>query len=118
MNPDTAERFAQEWIAAWNSHDLERILSLYADGIRLTSPIAARLTGSAEIRGKAALRRYFAQGLACYPDLHFRLLGVFPGCRSLVLHYANQAGTLAAEYMVLDRRLRVVRMVAHYRNRE
>jgi len=24
-----AARFAREWIAAWNSHDLERVLSHY-----------------------------------------------------------------------------------------
>jgi len=27
---------AQEWIAAWNAHDLERILAHYADDVELT----------------------------------------------------------------------------------
>ena len=27
----------REWIAAWNSHDLERVLSLYAEDSEMTS---------------------------------------------------------------------------------
>lgn len=27
--------FAHEWIAAWNAHDLERILAHYADDVEL-----------------------------------------------------------------------------------
>ena len=40
-----ASNFATEWIAAWNSHDLEAILSHYAPQVVLTSPVAAKLTG-------------------------------------------------------------------------
>jgi ketosteroid isomerase-like protein len=29
MSPDFAERFANEWVAAWNARDLERVLSHY-----------------------------------------------------------------------------------------
>ena len=61
--------FAQTWIAAWNSHDLERILAHYAEDIIFASPIAARMVGTGVIEGKAALRRYWAQALAHYPDL-------------------------------------------------
>ena len=69
------EAFAREWIEAWNAHDLERILSHYAEDIVLTSPIAARRLGDPRgtVRGKAALRDYFAQGLAARPDLRFAL---------------------------------------------
>ena len=37
---------AQEWIAAWNSHDLSRILVHYAEDVELISPLVAKLTGS------------------------------------------------------------------------
>ena len=36
-----AKRFAREWIEAWNSHDLDAILSHYATDVVLTSPVAA-----------------------------------------------------------------------------
>ena len=31
LTHEFARRFAEEWIAAWNAHDLERILAHYTD---------------------------------------------------------------------------------------
>jgi hypothetical protein len=33
-----AEMFAAEWIAAWNSHDLDRVLSHYSETFEFSSP--------------------------------------------------------------------------------
>jgi ketosteroid isomerase-like protein len=57
MEPGFAERFANEWIAAWNSHDLERILEHYEDDFEMSSPIIAALAGesSGKLRGKLAV---------------------------------------------------------------
>ena len=35
-----AGKFADDWIQAWNSHDLEAIMSHYAPEVVLTSPTA------------------------------------------------------------------------------
>ncbi len=43
MTKNDAEKFADAWIAAWNAHDLDAILSHYDDAIELTSPVAAKL---------------------------------------------------------------------------
>jgi ketosteroid isomerase-like protein len=40
-----AENFAAEWIAAWNSHDLDRVLSHYAGDFEMSSPIIAQIAG-------------------------------------------------------------------------
>lgn len=51
--------FAKEWIEAWNTQDLDRILSLYSDQVIFTSPKAlARLphTGGT-VRGIEELRQ-------------------------------------------------------------
>jgi len=45
MTDEEALRIAQGWIAAWNSHDIDRILSHYSDSIALTSPLASRVLG-------------------------------------------------------------------------
>lgn len=37
MENGFAERFANVWIAAWNSHDLERILAHYEDEFEMSS---------------------------------------------------------------------------------
>ena len=39
MEKSFAKRFAMEWVAAWNSHDLERILAHYEDDFEMSSPI-------------------------------------------------------------------------------
>ena len=34
-----AQAFAEEWVAAWNAHDLERILAHYRDDFEIITPI-------------------------------------------------------------------------------
>src|SRR5689334_20299084 len=60
-----AERFATEWIAAWNSHDLDRVLSHYADDFEMSSPIIAQIAGepSGKLKGKKAVGAYWSSGL-------------------------------------------------------
>jgi len=84
MTESEATRFAQEWVAAWNSRDLERNLSHYADDVELTSPLVPKILGSDQlsVRGKANLRAYFRRGLDAYPDLKFTLWGAYAGVRA------------------------------------
>jgi ketosteroid isomerase-like protein len=114
-----ASNFATEWVAAWNSHDLEAILSHYAPRVVLTSPVAAKLTGetSGTIHGKDALRRYFAKGLELFPNLEFTLIDVMQGLSSVVVYYKNQRDTRTGEFMEFDDEGKVVRVVANYSNR-
>jgi hypothetical protein len=111
-----AYAFAHDWVEAWNSHDLERILAHYDENVVLTSPVAAEITGevSGSIRGKEQLRAYFARGLAAYPELRFELVNVLWGITSIVLYYANQRGTMTAEVMELDEHGHVTRVLANY----
>ena len=99
-----ARQFAQGWVQAWNSHDLDAVMSHYAAEVVLTSPTAARLLGdpSGTVAGKAAVRSYFERGLEAYPNLRFELLDVMWGVSSVVLYYVNQKGTKTAEFMEFD----------------
>ena len=112
----SANAFARAWVQAWNSHDLDGILSHYADDVTLVSPTAAALLGdpAGEVRGKAALRAYFAKGLAAYPSLRFELFDVMWGVRSIVLCYLNQKRTKTAEVMELGDDGLVTRVLANY----
>jgi len=111
-----ARHFAWRWIAAWNSHDLDAILSHYAGNVILISPTAAKLLGepSGTVRGDAALRDYFRRGLEAYPNLHFEFLDVMFGLSSIVVCYKNQKGTKTAEFMEFGDEGRVTRVVANY----
>lgn len=116
MTKDDAWTLANHWVAAWNAHNLDSILSHYDDAIELTSPVAARLLGTPDgkVTGKANLRSYFLRGLEANPDLHFHLEEVLWGINSVVLYYTNQKGTRSAEFMELSAAGKVVRVVANY----
>ncbi|WP_299143831.1 nuclear transport factor 2 family protein [uncultured Tateyamaria sp.] len=91
------EAFAEAWEAAWNSHDLDRILAHYSENIVFRSHKAMRLVGAGELRGKAALRAYWARALEGQPDLSFVVVDVLHGHGMLVITYRNQRDVLAAE---------------------
>ena len=116
MTRDEAWNLANHWVAAWNAHDLDLIMSHYEDVIELTSPVAARLLGlpDGKVVGKANLRAYFQRGLEAYPELHFHLEDVLWGLNSVVLYYTNQKGTRTGEFMELSAIGKVARVAAHY----
>ncbi len=116
LDARTADAFATEWIAAWNSHDLARILAHYADDFEFSSPFIVEIVGepSGRLTGTAAVGAYWAQALARRPDLHFELTAVLRGMRSLVIHYRRHDGRLAAEFFELGADGKVARSVAHY----
>jgi ketosteroid isomerase-like protein len=116
MTDSEAREFALEWIASWNSHDLDAILTHYDEKVVLTSPVAAKLLNdpSGTVRGKAALGEYFRRGLDAYPNLRFELLDVMFGLSSVVLCYKNQKGTKTAEFMEFGQGGKVIRVVANY----
>ena len=116
MDKAFVEHFAADWIAAWNAHDLERILSHYADDFEMSSPVIAQIAGepSGVLRGKSAVRTYWQKALVLVPDLRFELMSVFAGVRSITLTYKGAKGRLAAEVFDFDANHRVIRAVAHY----
>ncbi len=108
--------FAQDWIDAWNSHDLERILTHYDDEVLLTSPVALRLlNGDGTVRGKAALRDYFLRGIQAYPNLRFDLIDALWGTETIVIYYVNNVrGSKTAEVMLLNSAGKIQRVWANY----
>lgn len=110
-----AQDFATEWIAAWNSHDLDRILSHYTDDFEMSSPLIAQIAGepSGRLKGKAAIRAYWAKGLSLNPQLRFDLKATLLGANSLTLYYQGHRG-MSAEVLVFGAENKVVESFAHY----
>jgi predicted ester cyclase len=113
---DEAWDLARHWVAAWNAHDLDLIMTHYDEAVELASPVAAQLLKKADgkVAGKANLRAYFQRGLQAYPDLQFRLEDVLWGINSVILYYTNQKGTRTGEFMELSANGKVIRVVANY----
>jgi hypothetical protein len=60
VTKDEAWNLANHWVAAWNAHDLDLIMSHYEDGIELTSPVAAELLGKPDGKvGQGSLENVF-----------------------------------------------------------
>jgi predicted ester cyclase len=111
-----AREFAQDWVDAWNSHDLERILTHYDDEVLLVSPVALKLlSGDGTVRGKAALREYFLRGIQAFPDLRFNLIDALWGIETIVVYYINNVrGTKTAEVMLMNPAGKIRRVWANY----
>jgi ketosteroid isomerase-like protein len=108
--------FAREWVEAWNSHDLARILSHYEEDVTLISPRAKLVLGVADgaVRGKAALGDYLRAALVKVPDLKFTLDRVFAGVDSVVIEFHTNDGRHGAEFMDFGINGKVARVLAHY----
>ncbi|AXQ27333.1 nuclear transport factor 2 family protein [Solimonas sp. K1W22B-7] len=111
-----AEAFAAEWIAAWNSHDLARILSHYAPDFEFSSPFIAQIAGepSGKLRGHEAVGAYWGKALTRFPELRFDLESVLWGVDSLVIHYRRFDGRRAMEWFEFGTGGKVRRSAAHY----
>ena len=116
MDNTFAEHFAADWIAAWNAHDLERILAHYAEDFEMSSPVIVQIAGEASgtLKGKAAVGAYWKKALGLIPDLRFELLSVLVGVHSITLHYKGAKGRLAAEVFHFGADHKVIRAFAHY----
>jgi ketosteroid isomerase-like protein len=111
-----AEKFAQAWVDSWNSHDLDRIMSHYADDFEMTSPFIVRLMNqpTGTIKGKENVRAYWAKALERLPDLHFDLIEVLASVDSITIYYHAVLGKRAVEVLFFDENGKVKRGVAHY----
>ncbi len=110
-----AAQFAEEWVAVWNSRDLDRILPHYADDFEMASPYIAVVAGepSGLLKGKAAVASYWAKALARLPSLHFELDSILVGAESLVIYYKGVSG-MVAEVFCFDSSGKVSKSSAHY----
>jgi ketosteroid isomerase-like protein len=103
MDHGEALAFAEQWVRAWNAHDIDALLKHFTDDVVFTSPVAARLLGGdGVVRGKEALRSYWAEGIRLIPDLRFEVLAVYAGLDTVVINYRNQAGGVVCEVLTFD----------------
>lgn len=109
--------FAEEWIEAFNAHDVERILRHYHPDIILISPLYLVRTGglSDQVSGIDALQAYFAGALSRYPDLHFHLLDIADGAHGPCLRYRSSIdGRIGFEAFELNGNGQATRVTCHY----
>jgi hypothetical protein len=116
MEKSFAEQFAQDWIEAWNAHDLNQVMSHYAENFEMSSPRIIDVAGESSglLKGKAAVGAYWTIALQRIPELHFELVTSLVGVNSITLYYKGVRGQLAAEVFHFGPDLKVVKAFAHY----
>lgn len=115
MLPDP-KKFSRDWIESWNSHDLDRILSHYADDVEVTTPMIKTALGidSGTLQGKTSVRHYWQAALEKVPDLHFELVECTQSIDSIAIYYKSIFGKMAIEVMFFDANGKVSKVIAHY----
>ena len=95
-----AQKFAEDWVDSWNAHDLDRILSHYADDFEIASPLALKRFPESKgvLKGKAAISKYWGLGLQLNPNLTFEIIEVLVGVNSLSIYYRS----ITAEKNVME----------------
>ncbi|MCX5733053.1 MAG: nuclear transport factor 2 family protein [candidate division NC10 bacterium] len=99
MTLEEAKQFAEHWVAAWNSHDVNAVLMHYADDFEMTTPMIQRVLGieSGTLKGKAAVGDYWRAALKKAPDLEFSIIEVTSGVGSAGIYYNAIMGKKAIE---------------------
>jgi hypothetical protein len=115
MDIFAAERFAWDWIRAWNDGDLDRILAQCSEQVRVSDAWMALTIGEADCPvGKEAVRRYWKQLLEHQKQVARTYINAYAGVGTLVSAYSGVDGLTCAEFVRFDAHGKVCEVHAHY----
>jgi hypothetical protein len=116
LSVERGRALAEEWIAAWNAHDLDAIMALYAPSVIFQTPTIIDTLGipDGRVEGVERLREHFARGLQRLPDLRFDLDHIYLGVRSVAIAYRWHEGTAVCELHEYNADSLIERVQAHY----
>lgn len=83
---EDVKKLCVDLVAAWNSHDIDRILSHYSEDFVLISPRVRDKYGVADgtIRGRENVRKWWGPSLKQQPDFRMEYVDVLVGMDSFV----------------------------------
>ena len=116
LTRDAAEKFAREWVQAWNDKDLDAILSHYADDVVFHSPRIAQVlqVEQSSVKGLEALRDYWSASLESVGDIYFEIERILLGSDALTLLYTNRRGQYVAESFLFNEAGKVKESLSAY----
>jgi len=116
MSIEEAKHFAEHWIAAWNRHDVDDVLTHDADDFEMSTPMIQRVLGieSGTLKGKKAVGDYWRQALTKIPDLKFSIIEVTCGIGSVSIYYDAVLGKKAIETFFFNQNGKVCKALATY----
>ena len=119
MDTKFANKFAADWIRAWNKADLSDVLSHYTDDFEMSSPNIQTVFGepSGTLSGKERVRAYWQTMLSKFGTPKMELVNVFVGAGSIAIEYRNR-GRKGVEIFFFDESGLVNKAAAHYLDEE
>src|SRR3984957_19547479 len=110
------QEIINDWLEAWNSHDLDRIMQHYAEEGEFSAQTVVTRWGKADgkLKGKAELRAHFSKGLALAPDIHFTLEEVLLAPNGYAVLYRRDNGNRVVDAVELDASGLAVKVTAYY----
>jgi hypothetical protein len=93
---------ASRWLEAWNAHDLEAIVTCYAENVEYAAPAVAGGREDRRLRGREELREHFARGLELAPNLTVTEESLLVGPGGFAILYRREDGHRAIEAVELD----------------
>ena len=82
---------AEKWFDAFNSQDIEALLSLYDDNARHYSPRLKERQPNTQgwIQGKDALRAWWQDAFTSLPTLHYTVISLIPNSVAVLMKYTR-----------------------------
>jgi hypothetical protein len=121
LSQDFISNHIKPWINAWNSKDIELILSLYSDNIEFSSPKIKKLFSDYDtniIKDKDSLKKYFSIGLQKFPNLIFEPIDFVTKDNIIILEYIaypnDQVNWNVLEKFQFDENGKVIKSSVYY----
>lgn len=110
------DEYVRDWINTWNSHDLDRIMFLYAKNYNMTSPRLMTVAGfqKGTLKGKDEAEIYWRKLLNHNPNLHFKLVDAFVGVSDYVIEYMDNDGNHFSEIFGFNQAGKISRSASNY----
>ena len=114
MNQILAKQLANNWMSAWNKHDINKLAEFYDEDCELSSPLVAELTrrASNELKGLRNIRWYWEKLFAAMPDISFEIISVLSGLNSIVITHKGPYGTLSAVVFYFNQNNKIIKSTA------
>jgi limonene-1,2-epoxide hydrolase len=119
MTPEKLQSIAFKWFDAFNSHNLEQLLSLYDEEAAHFSPkLKIRQPESQGlVTGKEALRAWWQDAFDRLPTLHYKVTSLTANADRVFMEYVrtveNEEDMLVAEVLVVKESKIVASRVYH-----
>jgi len=86
-----AKHHVEKWLKGWSDHNLNAIMSSYAEELEFSSPKIRAILGENKnntISSKRELSTYFSAGLERFPNLKFKIIDFTVSNNKVILEYS------------------------------